>query len=117
VGGERAGDMVRRQIQVGYTDTLHRKGKDSKPRTGQDGSEKSAQLTENDKATGCLVIFADLPGQGWLVWVGIVVAIAAIGYSAGSRFTDSREGSGTVLQTVTDSRELLKVHYLLLYRV
>ena len=43
--------------------------------------------------------------RGWLVWVGIVVAIAAIGYSAGSRFTDSREGSGTVLQTVTDSRE------------
>ena len=43
--------------------------------------------------------------RGWLVWVGIVVAIAAIGYSAWSRFTDSRKGSDMVLQTVTDSRE------------
>ena len=43
--------------------------------------------------------------RGWLVWVGIVVAIAVISYSSWFRPTDSRKGTGTVLQTDTDSKE------------
>ena len=41
--------------------------------------------------------------HGWLVWVGIVVAMAVISYSAWFRPTDSRKGTGTVLQTDTDT--------------